>query len=144
MGNPLSLFMVQIDRFPSLEKELGKISILELISRVDVLLRSHLSPHDFLITEGPATYLILLPKTSQRAAKIIAEDIRQEISSTVIQTSTTEIHITASIGVIAFEKEPSESGKSFEQFELCLERVKNSLCQAQKKGNSVITTKVSS
>lgn len=144
MAHPLSLFMVQIDRFPSLEKELGQISILELISRVEALLRSHLRPHDFLITEGPATYLILLPKTSQRAAKIIAEDIRKDISSTTIQTSTTEILITASIGVIAFEKEPSESGKSFEQFELCLERVKSSLAQAQKKGNSVITTKVPS
>lgn len=139
--HPLSLFMVQIDHFVHLEKELGPLAILELVSQVEAILRSHLRPHDFLVTEGPATHLILLPKTSQRAAKIIAEDIRKDISSTTIKTSNTEILITASIGVIAFEKEPSESGKSFEQFELCLERVKTSLCQAQKKGNAVITAK---
>lgn len=141
--HPLSLFMVQIDHFTHLEKELGKPAVLELVTQIEALLRSHLRPHDFLVIEGPATYLIVLPKTSQRAAKIMAEDIRKSISTTTIRTSVMEILITASIGVIAFEQEPSESGRSFEQFELCLERVKKSLCQTQKKGNSIITTKSS-
>ncbi len=141
--HPLSLFMVQIDRFLNLEKELGSKAASEVKDQVEQLLRSHLRPHDFLVAEGPATYIVLLPKTSQRAAKIIAEDIRSEICTTTLKTSSIEILVTVSIGVIAFEKEDSEAGKSFEQFELCLERVKNSLCQAQKKGNAVISAKSS-
>jgi|GEM_PF-1351381 len=137
--HPLSLFMVQVDRFPQLEKEFGTKGIKELCENLEAFLRSHLRPHDFLLKEGPATYLILLPKTSQRAAKIIAEDMRKDLSETPLKTSGEDVLMTVSIGVVSFEKESSESGRSFEQFEFCLERVKNSLSQSQKGGNIIVT-----
>jgi diguanylate cyclase (GGDEF)-like protein len=131
--HPLSLFMVQVDRFHQIEHELRRGGIGELTDNLEIFLRSHLRPHDFLIKEGPATYLILLPKTSQRAAKLIAEDIRNELSVTPVRTGSEEILLTVSIGVISFENEPSESGKLFEQFTRSLESVKKSLDESHKK-----------
>lgn len=136
--HPLSLLVVQIDRFSQIEKELGVLATAELKQQLEKLLRSHLRANDFILTEGPFTYLLLLPKTSQRAGKIIAEDLRLDVSSTPLTTSANEILITVSIGVLCFDKEPSESTKSFEQLAVCLERIKHSLPKSTSHGNIIV------
>jgi len=135
---PLCLLVVQIDRFSQIEKEVGIAGTAELKQQLEKLLCSHLRPNDFILTEGPFTYLLLLPKTSQRAGKIIAEDLRLDVSSIPLSTSTTEILITVSIGVLSFDNELSDSSKSFEQLTVCLERIKHSLPKSTSQGNIII------
>ena len=140
LAMPLSIFMIQLDSFPSLLKNFKEAGLNEIIKQVEAILKSRLRINDFLITEGPGHYLVLLPKTSSSAAKIIAEDIRKEVSSTTLKTAKTEILVTVSIGVISFEKELSLSAQAFEQFEFCLEKIQKSLEKSQKKGNIVISS----
>lgn len=140
MSMPLSIFMVQLDALPSLLKSFKEEGVSEIVKQVEVLLKKRLRLNDFLITEGPGHYIILLPKTSSSAAKVIAEDIRKEISSTTLKAAKTEVLVTVSIGVISFEKELSISAKAFEQFEFCLEKIQKSLESSQKKGNIVISS----
>jgi diguanylate cyclase (GGDEF)-like protein len=135
--HPLSLLVVQIDRFQQIEKELGATATGELKTELEKALKGHLRTHDFLLTEGPTTYLLLLPKTSQRAAKIIAEDLRLDVSSTTFKTSVSEVLITISTEVLSFEQNASESSKSFEQLELCLERIKQSLPKTHSSENTL-------
>lgn len=137
--HPLSLLVVQIDRFHQIEKDLGPSATAELKRQLEKVLEQHLRPHDFLLSEGPFTYLMLLPKTSQRAAKIIAEDVRLDVCSTTLSTSAAEVLITVSIGVLSFDKDPSESSKSFEQLEICLERIKHSLPKSPSQGNMIVS-----
>lgn len=136
---PLSIFIIQIDSLQKLAKHLSEQDILKVFEQVESLLKSHLRQQDILIKEGTDKYLMLLPKTSDSAAKIIAEDIRKEVSITPLSTSFTEILVTVSIGVISFNKELSASAKSFELFEHSIERVKESLHLAQKIGNTIVT-----
>lgn len=139
--DPLSLLMVRIDRFEEFEQELGGSGISDLKKQIETLLRSHLRPHDFLVAEGDATYLLLLPKTSSRAGKIIAEDIRSEVLDTNFRIGESEVLCTVSIAVLAFEKDNREADTAFERFALCLERVKHSLSLVQNQGNTVIASK---
>lgn len=136
---PLSVLMVHVDDLPRLQEMCGIAAIQEVLNFIETFLKTRLRKYDTLTSEGPGQYLVMLPKTSQSAAKVIAEDIRKEISHTIIKTSVKEVLTTLSIGLVSFEKELSKTAKDFEQFDLCLERVKKSLVRAQKKGSSLVS-----
>jgi diguanylate cyclase (GGDEF)-like protein len=135
---PLSVLMIHLDTFAKLQKILSANALKEIFQFLENFLKGRLRKYDTFMVEGPGQYLILLPKTSESAARIIAEDLRKEVSMATISTSSKEILVTVSIGVVSFEKELSKSAKDFEQFDLCLERVKKSLLSAQKKGTTII------
>ena len=137
---PLSIFMVHLDASTRLRKDLGEKGFKEVLSYIETLLQGRLRTYDTLMIEGAGQYLMLLPKTSQSAAKVIAEDIRKEVATTSFATSVREVLVTVSIGVVSFDKELSKSAKAFEQFDLCLTRVKESLVKAQKKGNTIVSS----
>ena len=135
---PLSVLMIHLDSFAKLQKTLPPSDLKEIFQFLEKFLKGRLRKYDTFMIEGPGQYLILLPKTTDSAARIIAEDLRKEVSMATIPTSSKEIIVTVSIGVVSFEKELSKSAKDFEQFDLCLERVKKSLISAQKKGTTII------
>lgn len=135
---PLSVLMIHLDSLSRLQKNLGEQGHQEILLYIESFLRKRLRKYDTLIIEGTGQYLILLPKTSQSAAKVMAEDIAKEISTTTIVTTAKEVLVTVSIGLVSFEKELSKSAKAFEQFDLCLKRVKNSLLKSTKKGITII------
>ncbi len=135
---PLSVLMIHLDSFAKLQKTLISNDLKEIFQFLEKFLKGRLRKYDTFMVEGPGQYLILLPKTSESAARIIAEDLRKEVSMATISTSSKEIIVTVSIGIVSFEKELSKSAKDFEQFNLCLERVKKSLTRAQKKGTTII------
>lgn len=135
---PLSVLMIHLDTFAKLQKTLSTHDLKAIFQFLEKFLQSRLRKYDTFKVEGPGQYLIFLPKTSESAARIIAEDLRKEISTTTIPTSSKEMIVTVSIGVVSFEKELSKPAKDFEQFDLCLERVKKSLINAQKKGTIII------
>ena len=135
---PLSVLMIHLDSFSHLQETLDENAKQEILTFLESFLKKRLRKYDTMTLEGPGQYLLLLPKTSQSAARAIAEDIRKEISTTTIVTSVKEVIVTVSIGVVSFEKELSKSAKDFEQFDLCLERVKKSLVRSQKKGNRIV------
>lgn len=136
---PLSVLMVHLDSLSKIQESFTPPSLKEFFEFLENFLTSHLRKYDSLVTEGPGQYLILLPKTSPSAAKIIAEEMQKEISTSTIVTSEKELLVTLSIGVVSFEKELSKSAKDFEKFDLCLERVKKSLIRSQKKSHTIIS-----
>lgn len=135
---PLSVLLIHLDNLSKLQDDLGTTSLEEVIAFIEKFLKNRLRKYDTFLIEAPGQYLILLPKTSQSAARAIAEDISKEISTTTIKTHAREALVTVSIGIVSFEKELSKSAKDFEQFDLCLEKTKKSLLRAQKKGNTII------
>ena len=135
---PLSVLLIHIDNLPKIQDDLGTNALEEVIIFIETFLKKRLRKYDTFLTEAPGQHLILLPKTSPSAARVIAEDICKEISTTIISTRSREVLVTVSIGIVSFEKELSNSAKAFEQFDLCLEKTKKSLVRAQKTGNSII------
>lgn len=135
---PLSILMIHLDSLQKLELLLGEKSLQELSELLGKFLNKNLRTYDTLLTEGIGQYLILLPKTSSNASKVIAEELRNQISTTSFKTAVKEVLVTISIGIVSFEKELSNSAKEFEQFDLCLDRVKSSLAKSQESGNLFI------
>lgn len=139
IATPLSLLMIELDNYTMLVKTSGELAVEEIIDALSQLLTQRLRQFDTLMPQGGGRYLLMLPKTSQSAAKIIAEDIRKEICRTTIVTKKKEFLVTVSIGVVSFDKKLSDAAQAYEQFDQSLERVKKSLEKAQKKGNKIVS-----
>ncbi|MCX6989853.1 MAG: diguanylate cyclase [Chlamydiae bacterium] len=136
---PLTLLMIALDNHDMFIKAYGELTLEEIILFLEEYLNNRLRKFDTLMPQGNGKYLLMLPKTSQSAAKIIAEDIRKEICRTTIHTKKKEILVTVSIGVVSFDKKLSDAAAAYEQFDQSLERVKKSLEKAQKKGNKIVS-----
>ena len=79
-----------------------------------------------------------MPKTSLRAAEIIASDIQAQVATTTFIVEEMEVLITVSIGVIAFEKQLSKSAEDFEKFDHSLEKIKKTLLQSKKCETTIV------
>ncbi len=138
IATPLSLLMIELDTYHAISKNWGELIAEEVAVSISQFLQQKLRQFDTLISQGGGRFLLLLPKTSQSAAKIIAEDIRSELCRTTIYTQKKEFLVTVSIGLVSFDKKLSDSAQAFEQFDLSLGRVKKALEKAQKKGNKIV------
>jgi two-component system, cell cycle response regulator len=136
---PLGVLMIHIDAVAKLRERIGEVELEDILSYLEIFLQSRLRQNDTFMVEGIGKYLILLPKTSLRAAETIAKDIQKEVASTTINTLNNEVLITVSVGIISFEKGLSKSGSDFEKFDLSLEKVKKSLLNSKEKESTIIS-----
>jgi diguanylate cyclase (GGDEF)-like protein len=125
----ISLLMIELDGFKKIPvaKSDGAQRHLEKV------LQANLRKNDLLIPQGPGKFILMLPRTSSRAAEIIAETIRME----VLRTSFS-IPLSVSIGLISLDK--SVPGSADEIFEKLLEGVKRATTEAKKTGNKIVLT----
>ena len=138
MAIPLSVLIIQIDKYAEL-KDFFTLTTLEQISAiVEEEIKKKLKPNDTLICQGQGSYLLMLPKIPLVSAKIVAESVRKEIFNTSLDSEKGQIHISISIGIICFDKSFNDAAHAYELFDQSIERVKHSLESSQKKGNKII------
>lgn len=125
----ISLLMIELDDFKKIPvaKSNGAQKHLEKV------LQENLRKNDILIPQGPGKFILMMPRTSSRAAEIIAETIRLE----VLRTSFS-VPLSVSIGLISLDK--SVPGSADEIFERLLEGVKRATTEAKKTGNKIVST----
>jgi diguanylate cyclase (GGDEF)-like protein len=136
IATPLCLLMIEIDHLAALTNTLAKDSLDALIDRLASFLQKKLRVQDSLMQQGMGRYVILLPKTSAAAGRLIAEDIRKEASLAI--SGGKDPSITLSIGITTFDKKLTGPSDAYEQFDQMLQKVKKSLEKAQKQGNKIV------
>jgi diguanylate cyclase (GGDEF)-like protein len=124
----ISLLMIELDDFT--EIAVSKIS--KANAHLEKVLKENLRKNDILIPQGPGKFILMLPRTSSRAAEIIAETIRTEVLRTSFG-----VPLSASIGLISLDK--SIPGSANEIFERLLEGVKRATTEAKKTGNKIVS-----
>lgn len=93
------------------------------------LLEAHRRSLDVLLPQGGGRFLFMLPKTSQRAAIVIAETLSQEAQAQAPLLG-------LSIGV-AFFDETSSLKSAYDQFDTLLTKVNKALTKAKHKANKI-------
>jgi len=101
----------------------------EALVQLSEVLQRNLRKHDILIPQTPGRFILMLPKTSNHAAKAIAETIRIEITST---------RLSVSIGLISFDPATSTLENASEDFQRLLEGVSLAIEEAKKTGNRIV------
>ncbi len=135
---PLCLILLEIDDLKKLYELFPKTTIKGMIHEVENFLKSRLRKFDVLMPQGEGRFLILLPKTSHRAAMMIAETVRKEVHDAHFFPRKKDITLTFSMGVIPYDKTIPVPKDTYDQFEELLIKVDSALKEAKQQGNRVI------
>lgn len=97
---PLSLIMVDIDRFKSINDNYGHLVGDQAIRQTARLMQQQLRRvSDCICRYGGEEFAIILPMTDRQGAKLFAENLRSQLNSEPLVTSDVSLTITASFGV---------------------------------------------
>jgi len=99
VGTPLSLIMVDLDRFKSINDKLGHpVGDRTLVAVAGLL--AELSPTSALVARyGGEEFAIVLPDTARKTAAELAEALRRQVANMEIKTREGGLEVTASMGV---------------------------------------------
>lgn len=121
----LTLLMIELDDCP------GKAEAAILLA---ISLQKNLRITDLLIPQSPGKFVIILPKTSEKAAQFIAENIRE--ATTQIPFS---YPLSVSIGLISLNKETKGFEGPTQEFQRLLATGSKAISEAKKTGNRIIS-----
>lgn len=93
--NPLSLMMIDIDYFKSYNDDFGHVEGDGVLIEIARILRSSVRAPEYLARYGGEEFVIILPSTTEEAADIVAERIRDAVE----QHAWVHRSITISIGI---------------------------------------------
>ena len=100
---PLSLLMLDLDKFKSINDRFGHPGGDAVLKAVGRLLKTAARPQDLAARFGGEEMVLLLPGAPRATAAAIAETIRRAIAARPVQAGSTVIPVTTSIGVATFE-----------------------------------------
>jgi len=102
-GKPLTLLMMDIDKFKTVNDRYGHQAGDQVLSGVAKILKAAGRSKDIVARYGGEEMAIVLPETPRHVASAIAETIRLAIAKQPIQAMGNAIAVTISIGVATFE-----------------------------------------
>lgn len=109
-GSAVSIGMVDVDEFKSINDNFGHSFGDEVLKGVAKSLRDSLRATDFVARHGGEEFLIVLSQTSIAEARLVAERLRQAVSGSEIAGLPQETRVTVSIGLTEYRpKDPLDS-----------------------------------
>jgi diguanylate cyclase (GGDEF)-like protein len=98
-GRPLSLVIFDIDKFKSINDELGHLggdfTLRELASR----LKSNIRREELFARYGGEEFAVVLPETAREGACLLAERLRRLVANLPFQYEEKTYHVTISLGI---------------------------------------------
>ena len=99
-GRPLSVLMIDLDHFKSINDRHGHLTGDECLRWAARTIGQALRPHGALLARfGGEEFVVGLPGLDLQAATVVAEDLRQHLRDAPCLTGDREIAVSASIGV---------------------------------------------
>jgi diguanylate cyclase (GGDEF)-like protein len=131
-GLPLSLIMIEIDKFKRYNDTYGHLrgdEVIRLVARV--LRQEHRAQIDLVARYGGDEFMILLPHTQKVTAAEIAERIRRAVESTPLISEAEVASVTLSLGVASYP----EDGKSTDTL---VDAADQSMYRAKQRGGNAV------
>lgn len=107
--NPLSLMLIDVDNFKSVNDSTEYAFGDEVLRRVADALKANVRETDFAARFGGDEFCVLLPQTSPAEAVQTALRIRQRICGMVVQKGSYQRQVTVSIGVDSYDGRAASS-----------------------------------
>jgi diguanylate cyclase (GGDEF)-like protein len=131
---PISLIMIDVDRFKSFNDQFGHVAGDRALSAVGHVLRKQFRPRDLLVRYGGDEFAVLLPGVGQDEALTIADRVRSAVSGSTETSgdSTIQVPVNISMGVAQLENHGN--------FEGLLRAADEALYRAKAAGRDVVST----
>ncbi len=105
-GRPVSVLLVDLDRFKSVNDDYGHLAGDEVLRSVAKLLARVVRREDVLARFGGEEFVVLLPRTDLAQALVVAEKIRAAVEAARFELESGEsLSVTTSLGVAELEGE---------------------------------------
>ena len=133
-GAPLSLGVLDIDAFKSVNDRFGHARGDDVLHQVALLLRETVRPSDYVYRSGGEEFILILPDASREKADAIAADIHAALEAKDWEADLDMTPVTVSIGLASYPQDISPMHKLLDQADLALYRAKelgrNRTCHA--------------
>lgn len=131
---PLSIIMTSIDNFMNISHSHGPKDCIKIIQQLSDVLRLQFRGEDYLGRSWGGEFIGILPETNQDGALVLAERLKEVISSQTFGFDSNQLSITVSQGIAVFSPQKK---KGFQMHNLLLEAEAN-LSAAKQSGNNYI------
>ena len=134
-GNqPVSMIMIDVDRFKSFNDKFGHVAGDRALSAVAHVLTKHFRPRDHLVRFGGDEFAVLLPGIAEAEALSVAERVREAVSGTT--RGSTDSLITMPVEISVGIAQLTENGT----FESLLRAADEALYRAKRAGRNTVST----
>ena len=135
LKRPLSLLMIDLDKFKTFNDTYGHLTGDELLSQLGQILQQAVRGIDLPARYGGEEFSIILPECTKTEAAHIAEKIRCTVESTFFPDNTGALtaRITASLGVATYDPALKPKGPDITQF---ISAADSSLYEAKHQGRN--------
>lgn len=96
---PFSIALADIDRFKSINDTFGHDAGDEVLKKVASVFSSRLRAQDGLSRWGGEEFLFIFPETNEQDARMVTEQIRENLSANAIPVDNKSHRVTSSFGV---------------------------------------------
>jgi len=134
-GNLLSIMMLDIDNFKSVNDTYGHAIGDAVLIKIATLCKGILRDVDFIGRLGGEEFAICLPETGLKSAFLVAERMRKSIENVTIRQNEHEIKVTISVGLAQLSKQDSS-------FSVLLNRADRVLYDAKNTGRNKVVMDV--
>lgn len=124
-GHPLSLIVLDLDRFKSINDEFGHPVGDQVLRAVGKLLKTSLRGIDIAARLGGEEFALLLPETPKESAVFVAERLLSEFKGVKVPSLTAQ-KLSFSAGVATFPEHAAAPQKLYETADEALYKAKNS------------------
>jgi diguanylate cyclase len=125
-GAPLSLMMLDVDHFKSINDTHGHAAGDLVLKQVAEIIADNIRLSDFVFRYGGEEFLIVLVETEINDAEVVAERIRQQLASRDMRLPAGgNLRVTASLGLAAYDNHP-DYNQLIETADTALYQAKNS------------------
>jgi diguanylate cyclase len=123
-----SLLILDVDHFKKLNDQYGHLAGDQVLASLAGTLRGAIRREDMIARYGGEEFAILLPNTTEQQASLVAQNVREAASRTVVQHGEHAINITVSGGIATIQ--PNE------QVEVLIQRADEALYEAKAAGRN--------
>ncbi|MFQ5442076.1 MAG: diguanylate cyclase [Thermodesulfobacteriota bacterium] len=122
----LSMLFIDLDYFKKVNDSYGHLSGSKLLTEVAHLLKGEIRSVDMAFRYGGDEFIILMPETSKRNARIVANKLRKSVKKTVfLKDEGINCRLTASFGVASFPKDAENKTDLIHMADNAMYRVKD-------------------
>jgi diguanylate cyclase (GGDEF)-like protein/PAS domain S-box-containing protein len=132
--SPLSAIMLDVDHFKRVNDQYGHAVGDQVLRAVAKWCRSNLRATDIIGRYGGEEFVILLPETDHKQARMVAENMREKLEQTLIVTDSQSLQITVSLGIATMTARDSD------ELDDLLNRADHALLLAKSQGRNRIVT----
>jgi diguanylate cyclase (GGDEF)-like protein len=133
-NQPVSMIMIDVDRFKSFNDKFGHVAGDRALSAVGHVLTRHFRPRDHLVRFGGDEFAVLLPGIAEAEAVLVAERVRDAVSGSTRGSTDSLITIPVEISMGIAQLGENDT------FESLLRAADAALYRAKRAGRNTVST----